>query len=350
MATTSLPTVSTPPTTVASNVNASGPSVATNIAPTANAISGSDFMQLLSELLGADGSPLAALDALQSLQTMPATDAKKTEDSDNANSAVDPSLLAFLAANLQPTLPGAQKIDTEILAIEAEAGGITASSNVDLVAATNTDKGGKAESNKMDLALLASLSSTEEAAKLTDTLVAKSPSDGRQDIAKANEVQHNGEQQANAMTVNQLAQNTANRVQEVPERTQVRAHVGTPQWSDELAGKLTVLIGRGVHSASLQLSPEQLGPLEIQISVQNDQTSVWFGAAHAETRTALEQALPRLRELLAGQGLNLSDAGVFREAPRERGKSYSPSGASSGDEREFSVAAIAARGIVDAYA
>jgi flagellar hook-length control protein FliK len=67
----------------------------------------------------------------------------------------------------------------------------------------------------------------------------------------------------------------------------------------------------------LRLSPEHLGPLEVRIAVQNDQVSVWFGAAHADTRNALENALPRLRELFAAQGMSLTDAGVFREPPRD---------------------------------
>jgi flagellar hook-length control protein FliK len=77
------------------------------------------------------------------------------------------------------------------------------------------------------------------------------------------------------------------------------------------------MIDRGVQHGTLRLSPENLGPMEVRITSQNDQVSVWFGAAHADTRAALENALPRLREMFAAQGLSLSDAGVFREPPRE---------------------------------
>jgi flagellar hook-length control protein FliK len=153
---------------------------------------------------------------------------------------------------------------------------------------------------------------------------------------------------ANVFATNALRQD---RIAEMNDRPVIRAHVGSGTWTEELAGKLTVMVGRGMQSASLQLSPEHLGPLEIRISVQNEQASVWFGAAHAETRAALEQSLPRLRELLAGQGLNLSDAGVFRETPRERAKQYSTSQIAGGDgERDVTIAAIGLRGILDAYA
>ena len=39
--------------------------------------------------------------------------------------------------------------------------------------------------------------------------------------------------------------------------------------------------------------------------------------ATADTRAALEQSLPRLRELFAGAGMPLSDSGVFREPPQQ---------------------------------
>jgi len=42
-----------------------------------------------------------------------------------------------------------------------------------------------------------------------------------------------------------------------------------------------------VQSATLRLSPEHLGPVEVQIDVQKSQVNVNFSAASAETRTAL---------------------------------------------------------------
>lgn len=93
--------------------------------------------------------------------------------------------------------------------------------------------------------------------------------------------------------------------------------VGTRAWADELGARLTMMTQKGQHTASLRLSPEHLGPLEIRIAMRDDQASVWFGAAHADTRAAIEHALPRLRELFAAQGMSLADAGVFREPPKQ---------------------------------
>ena len=46
----------------------------------------------------------------------------------------------------------------------------------------------------------------------------------------------------------------------------------------------------------------------------------------------------------------MSDAGVSREAPRDRAKPYTPGSNARDEEREFAVAAVGVRGIVDAYA
>jgi flagellar hook-length control protein FliK len=114
------------------------------------------------------------------------------------------------------------------------------------------------------------------------------------------------------------------------------------------------MIQQGNHSASLKLSPEHLGPMEVRISVQNDQASVWFGAAHADTRAAIEHALPRLRELFASQGLSLADAGVFREPPREQSRQsfFSSSSRGDGSFEGTTVQSVMIRrlGLVDAYA
>jgi flagellar hook-length control protein FliK len=98
----------------------------------------------------------------------------------------------------------------------------------------------------------------------------------------------------------------------------VHSPVGSSQWADEVGSRLSLMLDQSRQSASLRLSPEHLGPLEIRIAIQDDQASVWFGASQADTRAAIENALPRLRELLESQGLTLSDAGVFHEPPREQ--------------------------------
>ncbi len=100
----------------------------------------------------------------------------------------------------------------------------------------------------------------------------------------------------------------------------LRSAVGSPRWGDELGSRLVMMSVRGQQEGSLSLSPEHLGPLEVRISVSQDGTNVWFGAQHADTRAALTDALPRLREMFAASGLALGQAGVSQEMPRQEAR------------------------------
>ena len=134
----------------------------------------------------------------------------------------------------------------------------------------------------------------------------------------------------------------------------LRSPVGSPPWKDELGTQLTWMAMNGREAASLKLSPEHLGPLEIRISMHEGEASVFFGATNPDTRSALEQSLPRLRELFASQGLVLADAGVSRDAPRN---AFKPS-REAGGPRSVSDAAsdstvksitLSRVGLIDTY-
>ncbi len=133
----------------------------------------------------------------------------------------------------------------------------------------------------------------------------------------------------------------------------VHQPVGSAAWADEVGSRVVMMTESGNHTASLKLSPEHLGPLEINITVRDDKASVWFGAAHADTRAAIETALPRLREMFEAQGLSLADAGVFREPPREQQAVKNNSMSTGQGDATDEVATVTSRarlGLVDAYA
>ncbi|MGB5737777.1 MAG: flagellar hook-length control protein FliK [Woeseia sp.] len=81
-------------------------------------------------------------------------------------------------------------------------------------------------------------------------------------------------------------------------------------WGDALSERVVVLAGQKLTSADIRLNPAELGPLRVEIKVDDGKTQIHFTAQHAVTRDAIEQALPRLRDLLAAEGLNLTGADV----------------------------------------
>ncbi len=88
-------------------------------------------------------------------------------------------------------------------------------------------------------------------------------------------------------------------------------------WPTAMAAQVLILSSDKVRTATLRLSPEHLGPVEVHIDMQDSNVNVNFTAAHAETRAALEQAMPQLRNVLAGAGLTLGQATVQQQARRE---------------------------------
>lgn len=90
----------------------------------------------------------------------------------------------------------------------------------------------------------------------------------------------------------------------------MRAQVGHPNWSNEVGDKMTWMVTQQKQSADLVLNPPQLGRIEVSLTVNGDQASATFTSPNAAVRDMLENSLPRLREILAGSGLNLGQADV----------------------------------------
>jgi flagellar hook-length control protein FliK len=85
-------------------------------------------------------------------------------------------------------------------------------------------------------------------------------------------------------------------------------------WGEALGNRVAWLANQQIQSAELHLNPPQLGPIEVQIRMADNQASIEFGAHHAPVRDAIESALPRLREMFAAQGLNLADVNVSQQS------------------------------------
>jgi flagellar hook-length control protein FliK len=124
-------------------------------------------------------------------------------------------------------------------------------------------------------------------------------------------------------------------------------------WPPAVAAQVHWFVSNDIQSATLRLSPEHLGPVEVRIDVHDSQVNVNFSAAHAETRAALEQTVPRLREIFAGSGLTLGQANVQQD-PRP-GSQSSPTPARPAFTATQAVEPVAVAtpqglGLVDEYA
>ncbi len=99
--------------------------------------------------------------------------------------------------------------------------------------------------------------------------------------------------------------------------------VGSQQWPDAVGNRVMWLAGRDESRAELILTPPSLGKLEISLTVTGDTTTAQFTAATPAAREALEQAMPRLREMLESAGITLAESNVNtapQDQPGERGE------------------------------
>lgn len=93
--------------------------------------------------------------------------------------------------------------------------------------------------------------------------------------------------------------------------------VGAPGWNGELAQKVVWMATQQQQVAELRLNPPHLGPVEVTLSVGNDQgaqASIQFASPHLATREAIESALPRLREMMADSGIALGNVTVSADS------------------------------------
>ena len=89
---------------------------------------------------------------------------------------------------------------------------------------------------------------------------------------------------------------------------------GTPQFSEELGGQVRVFVNNGLQEARLQLTPADLGKVQITINMEWEHARVVFVAETAAASDLLDQSMPRLREMLQQSGIQLAQGDVSDQA------------------------------------
>ena len=91
-----------------------------------------------------------------------------------------------------------------------------------------------------------------------------------------------------------------------------------PEWQQEFGEKILWMHSKSVQVAELRLNPQHLGPVSIRVDVSQDQATLAFTVQHSAVREAIEAAMPRLRDMLQGQQLNLADVNVSQDHSAEQ--------------------------------
>lgn len=103
------------------------------------------------------------------------------------------------------------------------------------------------------------------------------------------------------------------------------------QAGDKLADKVQMMMAKNLKQIDIRLDPPELGKLHIKLSLNQDQASVHFTVANSQTRDLVEQAMPRLRELLGQQGVQLAQGSVQQDSAGQNGGQFHQQEQSSGN-------------------
>ena len=232
---------------------------------------------------------------------------------------------ALIAAQTQQPPPAAPVASSP----ERKAGGKGA--NDDLIASTAPPL--EASDTASDTAKLAASLSAE--AKQTESLTDTSTQSATVNAARFDATLQAAKEQLNTHGSGRNS-----------EPLRMSSPLGSQQWQNELGDRVNLMSRQNDSRAELILTPPQLGRIEISLDIQGDQASALFVSANPEVRAALEGAMDRLREVLAGNGISLSQSHVGAESSNqsawaEQGKGQSGQGLADAGTENIVPAATA---------
>ncbi|TRW90831.1 flagellar hook-length control protein FliK [Candidatus Methylobacter oryzae] len=131
---------------------------------------------------------------------------------------------------------------------------------------------------------------------------------------------------------------------DVPAMTKPLSH---PEWNKDLGERIVWMTNKAIPSAEIRLNPQHLGPISVRVDVTDDQATVAFTAQHAAVRETLEASIPKLREMMGTQQLNLADVSISQGSASDHGRSQSQNFAQTADGQGQGREAVVADGIDD---
>jgi flagellar hook-length control protein FliK len=314
-----------------SPANAASPDAPNATANPGSDIADNEFMQLLSTLI----KPESSATNQSGTATGEKPDKDSTANSDSPSTGyVDVStwLITPALINQNPQTPVTQDVASDEIddALTPVSNGVTnalLAQRLKQFDNKSTDAAVKAETGN-DKSDMSSFINKDAAAQSPLDLMLKTVESASSDSALRpvdKDVQRvdsdNGTAPPNPLTTTPHA--VVNDVGDRAVHVKIESRVDSRQWADDIGTHLSAMVANKTHSASLQLTPDNLGPVQVKIEVNSNQANVWFTADHPDTRTALEQSLPRLRELFASQGMSLMDAGVFGHGAQQQAPMFS---------------------------
>ncbi len=109
----------------------------------------------------------------------------------------------------------------------------------------------------------------------------------------------------------------------LPSPPPITVPMGEEAWGQAMGERIMWMMGKGIQGASIRINPPELGPIQVQLSVKNDQASVHMLVQHGVVKEALDASIPRLRDMLHESNMHLVNVDVsHRESPDQSSSSW----------------------------
>lgn len=92
--------------------------------------------------------------------------------------------------------------------------------------------------------------------------------------------------------------------------------------NEQVAEKVQMMMSKNLKNLDIRLDPPELGRMQIRMTMNNDLANVHFTVTNPQARDIIEQTLPRLREMLAQQGMQLADSSVQQQSSGQQQSGY----------------------------
>ncbi|HDZ8848030.1 TPA: flagellar hook-length control protein FliK [Aeromonas veronii] len=269
----------------------------------------------------AEGSQQPATAANQG--SAPVTTAQSAAESAAAQSSVTTNATAQSDSAAAPVMVAPQQVLAQAESQGPQAPLSTISAGIKQMEVTGTDEVRKA----------VSLEVKPKAGEAERSLVATTSSS---EISPSQTVQHGQNSQTQPQVADSRAPAAETTLRREPQNLP-HLKLASQEAPAELHQKVNVMLAEKLQQAEIQLDPLGLGKMKIQIQMGADsQANVHFVVQHGQTREMLEQAMPRLRDMLAGQGIQLGQTQVQQQSQQQGQPTFNgqgQQGQSSGQPR-----------------
>lgn len=80
--------------------------------------------------------------------------------------------------------------------------------------------------------------------------------------------------------------------------------------ANHMQQQIGLMMSKNMKSIDIRLDPPELGAMQIKLSMNNEQASVSFVVSNQQAKDALDASLPKLREMLEQEGMDLAESDV----------------------------------------